>query len=93
MFFYAFPWICVREGFQQIPSKYPLNPPKSFPYEFLSVLTPDIGQLPEIDEENLARRNVIGSDKNISTPTVQGGKSLPALPRFLTCVYRCLLGC
>ena len=33
-FFYVFHWIFVREGFPTIPSKYPLKPPKSFPYEF-----------------------------------------------------------
>ena len=33
-FFYVFHWNFRREGFPKIPSKYPLNPPKSFPYEF-----------------------------------------------------------
>ena len=33
-FFHICHWICAREGFPSIPFKYPLNPPKSFPYEF-----------------------------------------------------------
>ena len=33
-FFLVFHWIFVREGSPKIPSKYPLHPPKSFPYEF-----------------------------------------------------------
>ena len=32
--FHILPWIFVREGFPNIPSKYPLNPLRSFPYEF-----------------------------------------------------------
>ena len=82
-FCFVVPWNFAREGFPQIPSEYPPNPPKSFPRKF-SRIWPVQGREWEWDQGECSDQEVRtevrwGQMKRVSkllTP-----KSLPKYPQ------------